>query len=188
MNRNSRINIVALITSLFFLSCFSVITVDCDICLNTSLKSNKDNFVVEMVLISNIDTTLVIPGEVLMVGCPFYQEEQVYFENSKPDLDKLNHTQIILENEMGNFRVFSSEFIDLKEETILRMPDCAFIGEEILDMKMDEKSSLDFNVWYLNDLKVDKADRKVRLHIYYKDKINKKGGVISSSNWIRVNE
>ena len=175
MNRNSRINIVALTTSLLFLSCFSNTTIDCDICLNTSLKSNKD-------------MTMVIPGEALMVGCPFYQEEQVYFENSNPDISELNHTQIVLENEMGNFRVFSSEFIDLKEETILRMPDCAFIGEEILDMKMDEKSSLDFNVWYLNDLKVDKADRKVRLHIYYKDKINKKGGVISSSNWIRVNE
>lgn len=177
---------VRIMVFLLFSSCSTNTTDKCDVCLDTRFKINNDVFLLEMVFSSKVDTSLIIPGETLIVGCPFYQEEQVYFKKSKPNINELKYTQIILENERGNFRVYSSQFVNPKEETIMLMPNCAFVDEKVLNLNKGQEETFVLHVLSSTDLKVDKADKKVRIHIYYKDEVDKIGVVISSSNWIRI--
>lgn len=187
MKTHLSINTVVLFT-FFFLGGCSLKKRDCsnDICFKTSVKKEKDQFLVNLLFSSEIDTSLCLNEKTLIIGCPFYQESEVLYK-AKPTLDDLNFSQIIIENEEGGFRVFSSPFVDNNGEAVITMPNCAFMGKKRLVIKQGHIERVRLGISNLNDLKVKENDKKNRLHLYYKESPNK-GAILTSTNWISTNE
>lgn len=120
-----------------------------------------------------------------VVGCPTYQEDRTSFEETKPLLDELKFSQIILENEKGSYRVFSSQLFDEDKPSIVMMPNCSFMEEKRINLKNGQMETLEFNIEERKDILAETTDSKVRIHLYYKDP-NGRGGVLSSGSWLSV--
>ncbi|WP_312363792.1 hypothetical protein [Sphingobacterium sp.] len=115
-------------------------------------------------------------------GCPDYWEDAtVFYKRKNPSA--LKHNQIIVENTDNKIRLLSSQFFPEGMDVPAVLPNCAFLEEFKLELKKDSIISYPFTVGK-DELRVSTADRKVKLHLYLKNKGN--GRIITSSNWIEV--
>lgn len=171
-----------------FMSCLSTSKERCSnsICFDAVLEHEEEVFLVRLFFSSKVDTSLYLDDQMFVVGCPSYQEDRTFFGNRKPLLNELKYSQIILENENGSYRVFSSQLFDKDNPSIVIMPNCAFMDEKKIDLKSEEKKILEFNVEKRKDILVEKTDSKVRIHLYYKEP-NGTGSILSSVSWLSVN-
>lgn len=104
-------------------------------------------------------------------------------------IKKLNHNQIILENEDGQRRLYSNVHFD--EDEIKELPDenCMYDWYEYLTLN-DKTQLIKVDIPYLSDLKVDKSDDKIKMFYIFKpsEEQKKKGysNLILRSNWITL--
>lgn len=164
-------------------SCQSVEKCEDSICLKTAIRKTGNNYLVRLEFKSKMDTILKLDQRMFATGCPDYWEDPTVFYKTK-NPDALKHNQIIVENTDDQIRLLSSQFIPEGKQVPAVLPNCAFLEEFKLELKKDSIISYEFAVGK-DDLRVSTADRKVKLHLYLKNKGN--GRIITSSNWIKIN-
>ncbi|QRY57173.1 hypothetical protein [Sphingobacterium siyangense] len=164
-------------------SCQSVEKCEDSICFNTSIREIEHGYFVKLDFESKIDTILNLDDRMFFIGCPDYWEDPTIFYKTK-NPDALKYNQIIVENTDNQIRLLSSQFIPEGKQVPAVLPNCAFLEEFKLELKKDSIISYEFAVGK-DDLRVSTADRKVKLHLYLKNKGN--GRIITSSNWIKIN-
>ncbi len=168
-------------------SCSSKFNERCvnSICLDVTLEKQEEHFLVKMVFHPNIDTLLYLDEQMFVIGCPLYEENINFFEGVTPTLEELKFSQIILENEDGDYRVFSSQLFDKDKPSVIKMPNCTFMNTKKVDLKNGQSNILEFSIDEKTDILVKEADKKVLVHLYYKD-LNGRGYIIRSANWLSV--
>ena len=135
--------------------------------------------------LKSIDTTnLKFESAMLIPGCPFYTEKEGEFK-SLPKLSDFKYSQIVIENESNEFKVYSAGLLD--DRTML-MTNCMENLDTInMILYPQQKGSivLDGN---LQEFRINPKDRKIRLHFFYKEFDSpKQGFILSSDDWISLN-
>ncbi|MCS4167679.1 hypothetical protein [Sphingobacterium sp. BIGb0116] len=164
-------------------SCQSVEKCEDSICLKTAIRKTGNDYLVRLEFKSKMDTILKLDQRMFATGCPDYWEDPTVFYKTK-NPDALKHNQIIIENTDDQIRLLSRQFYPEGKQVPTVLPNCAFLEEFKLELKKDSIISYRFTVGK-DDLRVSTADRKVKLHLYLKNKGN--GRIITSSNWIKIN-
>ncbi|QQT32015.1 hypothetical protein I6I99_05435 [Sphingobacterium multivorum] len=166
-------------------SCQSVEKCEDSICLKTAIRKTGNNYLVRLEFKSKMDTILKLDQRMFATGCPDYWEDPTVFYKTK-NPDALKHNQIIVENTDDKLRLLSSQFKPREETTPSVLPNCAFLEEFELALKKNKIVVYEFAAGKdQNKLRVSTSDRKVKLHLYLKNKGN--GRIITSSNWIKIN-
>jgi hypothetical protein len=154
-----------------------------NICFVTETSNAESGLLIKMRFSSKIDTILRLNDEIFTIGCSHYLEPIAKF-NKKPELVDLKHSQIVLENEDGDCRVYSSQFVEEGKTAILILPNCSEMEEFNLSLFKRKIEVYEFVVTNKNDMKVKISDRRIKLHLYLKN--GNSGGIIHSSNWINL--
>lgn len=174
--------IIKILLLFLCISCTSVEECKDNICLTTNIEKKGKEYQVNINFISKIDTLLQFRDEMFMVGCPNYLEKSWLFNSIKLNLNDLKYSQLLVENSKGDIRLFSHQFIKEGEDTIAEFPNCSEMDNFSLQIYKDKVTNYQFSISKLDDLRVKSSDKKIKLHLYLK---NKDGGIIiSSSNWI----
>ena len=163
-------------------SCQSVEICEDPICLKTSIRKTGNDYLVRLEFKSKMDTILKLDQRMFATGCPDYWEDATVFYKTK-NPSALKHNQIIVENTDNKIRLLSGQFFPEGMDVPAILPNCAFLEEFKLELKKDSIISYRFTVGR-DELRVSTADRKVKLHLYLKNKGN--GRIITSSNWIEI--
>jgi len=164
-------------------SCQSVEKCEDSICFNTSVREIEHGYFVKLDFKSKMDTILILDQRMFATGCPDYWEDATVFYKTK-NPGALKYNQIIVENTDNKIRLLSRQFVPEGMDVPAVLPNCAFLEEFRLALKKDSIISYRFTVGK-DELRVSTADRKVKLHLYLKNKGN--GRIITSSNWIKIN-
>lgn len=116
-----------------------------------------------------------------------------YGENINIDgnLSEINFkfNQIVLENEIGERRLYSNVFFE--DDEIKDLPDenCMFDWYEYLTLS-ERPTEIIINIPYLSDLKVTKDDKKVRMFYVFNPTIDQAQcgytKIVLKSNWINL--
>ncbi|MFD2744735.1 MULTISPECIES: hypothetical protein [Sphingobacterium] len=142
------------------------------------LKNNSYKITLE----ANHDRVLNFDGALFSAGCPYYRESTNLFK-SKPNLAQFTHSQIVIENENHEFKVYSSGLL-VDGRSIFT--NCFEVDSITLELKAFCEES--FVIGGMPDLfQINKNDKKIRLHLFYRDiKHKEQEFVVSSKNWIAI--
>jgi hypothetical protein len=166
------------------------------LCLYTSFFYVDNSLFLRLEFTSKIENDSIeffFDNKAFIVDCPFYQEDQTSFIGVAPKIQDLKFSQLIIENEKGNFRVYSSKrfYSDNDTQTLLEV-NCAFAGIDYVVFSSDNKESVrDIIIEDIRDLQVDDNDKKIRLHYYFKPHLETNNNgfnsiIITSNNWLRL--
>lgn len=163
--------------------------------LKTSLFHVESSLFLRLEFTSNIEEDSIeifFDNQAFIVDCPFYQEDQNLFIGEVPEIEDIKFSQLIIENEKGNFRVYSSRrFYGDKEIMTLEEKNCMFAGIDHVVFSSDNKEFVkEILIEDIRDLQVDDNDKRIRLYYYLKPhketNYNGFNPIITSKNWLRL--
>ncbi len=174
--------IIIYFISLFFIGC------QVPIKWNVVLESNDGSFMMINKFKSSENKKLIIDRKAFSYNC--YYSEDINLSNEKlPSPDDFKYSQVIIENQKGERRLFSNIFFDKNEIKELAEENCMFDWFEFLDLNRIPKKIV-IDIPYLSDIKVSSKDKKVRFYYLFKasDKqiIDGYLNTVVISNWIKI--
>ena len=145
-------------------------------------KIVSDNIIINILLTSIDSQVLVFHGAMINLGCPNYEESRSIFK-SIPKLDELSNSQILIENENHEFKIFSSGITDNGTAVLTN---CFEV--DTIKLNLEPNKEQDFIIEAaIEMIRINKSDQKARIHLFYKDDRIKNGGfIVSSKNWINL--
>ena len=166
------------------------------LCLYSRILYKEDRMYVELGFNSNIKSDsikIVFDNKAFSLECPLYQEDQKLFIGKVPRIEDLKFSQLVIENEKGNFRVYSSKrFYGIEEVRVLEEVNCALYEVDQVTFSVENKQYIKtVLIDDIRDLQIEDTDDKIKLHYYFKptyemEHAGYKSLVISSTNWIKM--
>lgn len=147
----------------------------------------EDGYRIVSQLKAQNEKKVVIDRKAFSYGC--YYSHDLDFFGRIPPIHKMKYSQVIIENEDGQRRLFSDIYIGEGEEKELPDENCMHDWFDYFDLSNgDETFGID--IPYLSDLKVSDNDSRVKLRYVFKPNQEQRDSgymnFVMESNWIKI--